>query len=118
MTVLLDAWRRSTLLAAALVVAGFAGIAIAWVGVSATLVVPTQVAFAVSGGIGGFALVGAGVAVLEVQRRRYVAAQERRDLIGLASELGEIAELLARRRTPSVSRPRRGRRVLRARGAK
>lgn len=114
MSVILDAWRRSTALAGALVVAGFVGIGIAWVGVSATLVVPTQVAFAVSGGIGGFALVGAGVALLEVQRRRYTAAEERRDLVGFAFELGEIAELLARRRTTPVSRPRRDRRVLRA----
>ena len=116
MRVRLDAWHRSTLLAAVLTVAGFVGIAIAWVGVSATLVVPTQVSFAVSGGIGGFALVGAGIAVLEVQRRRYAAAEERRDIAGLAAELGDVAELLARRRTPPpASRSRRARRVLKAR---
>lgn len=115
MNVVLDTWRRSVVAAAALVVAGFAAITIAWVGVSATLVVPTQVAFAVSGGMGGFALVGAGIALLEVQRRRYAAAEERRDVAGFAAELGDIAELLARRRpSPPAPRPRR-RRVLRAR---
>ena len=112
MSVLLDAWRRSTALAAVLVVAGFVAITIAWVGVSTTVVVPTQVAFAVSGGIGGFALVGAGVALLEVQRRRYGAAEERRDLVRFANDLGDVAELIAERRAP---RPRRRRRVLRAR---
>jgi TRAP-type C4-dicarboxylate transport system permease small subunit len=112
---LLDAWRRSTALAAALAVAGFAAIAITWVGVSATLSIPTQVAFAVSGGIGGFALVGAGIALLEVQRRRYAAAEERRDLGVLAAELSDVAEILARRRvaTPVPREPRR--RVLRGR---
>ena len=111
MSVLLDAWRRSTALAAALVVAGLVAITIAWVGVSATIIVPTQVAFAVSGGIGGFALAGAGVALLEVQRRRYAAAEERRDLARFAAELGDVAELIAERR----SSPPRRRRVLRAR---
>jgi hypothetical protein len=116
MNPLLDPWRRSTALAAALVAGGFVAIAVAWVGTSATLSIPTQVAFAVSGGIGGFALVGAGIALLEVQRRRYAAAVERRDLAGLAAELGEVAELVARRRATSP-RPRR-RRVLRARGTR
>ena len=113
MTALRDAWQRSTALAAVLVVAGFVAITIAWVGVSATLIVPTQVAFAVSGGIGGFALVGAGIALLEVQRRRYTAAQERHELVAFATELGDIAELLVSRR-PGRAAPRR-RRVLRAR---
>lgn len=101
---------RTSALAIALVVAGFLAILVAWVGVSATLTVPTQVAFAVSGGMGGFALVGAGAALHEVQRRRFAAAEERRDLTRFAAELGEVAELLAVR----AERPRR-RRVLRAR---
>ena len=112
MSALLDAWHRTTAVAAALAVAGFVGIVIAWVGVSATLVVPTQVAFAVSGGMGGLGLIGAGVALLEVQRRRYAAAEERRDIARFASELGDIAELIANQRPAAA--PRR-RRVLRAR---
>lgn len=104
---------RATVLAILLLVAGFAAVAIAWVGVAATLVIPTQVAFAVSGGLGGFALIGSGLAVHEVQRRRYAAAEERRDLVAFADELGAIADLVARRRaTTATSRPRR---VLRAR---
>ena len=101
---------RTTALAIGLVVAGAVAIAIAYVGVAATLVVPTQVAFAVSGGIGGLALVGAGVALHEVQRRRHDAAEAHRDLSRFASELVDVAELLAQRR----ARPAR-RRVLRAR---
>jgi hypothetical protein len=103
---------RTTLLGVALLAAGLAGITIAWIGVSATLIVPTQVAFAVSGGIGGVALAGAGVALLLVQGRRYAAATERRDLARFSTELADVAELLATRR----ARPaRRRRRVLTAR---
>jgi hypothetical protein len=104
---------RTVLVAVALVVAGLAALTMAWVGVSATVVIPTQVAFAVSGGVGGLALIGAGVAVYEVQRRRITAAEARRDLTRFASELGDIAELVAARRLRPATR--RAHRVLRAR---
>lgn len=103
---------RTSALAVGLVVAGFVAIVVAWIGVSATLTIPTQVAFAVSGGIGGFALVGAGAALLEIQRRRFDAAGDRRDLTTFASELTDIAELVAARRRPA---PPRRRRILKAR---
>ena len=102
MIALRDPWRRSIVLAAVLVVAGFVAIVIAWVGVAATRVVPTQVAFAVSGGMGGFALVGTGIALLEVQRRRHAMAVARRDLATFAGELRDLAELIAERRAPSA----------------
>jgi len=101
---------RTSVIAVGLVVAGFVAITIAWVGVSATVVIPTQVAFAVSGGMGGFALVGTGAAILETQRRRHAAAVDRRDLMAFSAELADVAELLAAR---GRRRPRR--RVLRAR---
>jgi hypothetical protein len=101
---------RTTVLGIGLAVAGFVAVFISWIGISATLVVPTQVAFAVSGGIGGVALVGAGIALLLVQTRRRTAAEDRRDLHGFATELGDIAELVAGRGV----RPARRRRVLRA----
>jgi threonine/homoserine/homoserine lactone efflux protein len=116
---LADPWRRSIALAMGLVAAGFAAIILAWVGVAATLSVPEQVAFSVSGGFGGFALTGMGLALLDVQRRRMEAALERRDLHAFAADLTEIAELIAARHLarPTVgARTSRGRRrVLRAR---
>ena len=93
-----DPWHRSMALATSLVVAGFVAIVIAWVGVAAERVVPTQVAFAVSGGMGGFALVGTGIALFEIQRRRYAAAEQRRDFAAFAGELQDLAELIAERR--------------------
>ena len=114
MSLLFDPFRRSVALAIVLIAAGFIAITVAWVGVSATFAVPTQVAFTLSGGFGGFALAGAGLAMLEIQRRRYSSAQERRDLVDFAADLGDIAELLAARRVASAT-PRPRRRVLRAR---
>ena len=106
---------RTIALAVGFVAAGFVAITIAWVGVSATVVIPTQVAFAVSGGIGGFALVGTGVALFEVQRRRRSAAEARRDLTAFAAELGDLAELLARRGASPKPPDARRRAPLRAR---
>jgi hypothetical protein len=67
--------------------------------VAATVVIPTQVAFAVSGGMGGFALIGSGVALLEIQRRRYAAAEQRRDLATFAADLTDVADRIARSRS-------------------
>lgn len=106
-----DPYRRSVALALVLVVAGFIAIAVAWVGVADTVIIPTQVAYAVSGGFGGFALLGTGIALFEVQRRRHDAARDNRDLATFAAELGDLAELIA----ASRARPTRRRRVLRAR---
>ena len=114
MRALADPWRRSVALAVALVAAGFVAILIAWVGVSATLSIPAQVSFAVSGGMGGFALAGAGLALFDIQRRRYDAAADRRDLVAFVDELSELAELVAARQVPTLPTARR-RRALRAR---
>jgi peptidoglycan/LPS O-acetylase OafA/YrhL len=109
-----DPWRRSMALAGGLVAGGFVAIAVAWVGVSGAPSVPEQVAFAVSGGFGGIALTGAGLALLDVQRRRMEAALERRDFDAFATDLTEIAELIAARRTARHDAPVR-RRVVRER---
>lgn len=119
MIALRDPWRRSVTLSLALVAAGVVGIVLAWIGVAATVVIPTQVAFAVSGGIGGFALIGTGIALLEIQRRRYAAAEQRRDLAAFTADLTDVAELIAaHREQASTSRGGRRRRApLRAEGS-
>jgi len=113
-----DPWRRSVALAGGLVLAGFVAIALAWVGVSATRSVPEQVAFAVSGGMGGLALAGTGAALFDIQRRRLATAEERRDFAGFAERLAGIAESIAARGAvvPPAPAPRSRRRApLRAR---
>jgi hypothetical protein len=108
-----DAYQRSVALGAVLVAAGFVAIGVAWMGVADTVIIPTQVAYALSGGFGGLALLGTGIALLEVQRRRMAAAQDRRDLADFAAELGDVAELIAAAHAQPA--PARRRRVLRAR---
>lgn len=108
MTVVTDPWCRSVMLAGALVTAGFIAIVIGWAGLAGTLSLPTQVSFAVSGGLGGIALAGTGLALLDVQRRRYEAAEDQRDLARFAAELTDLAQLIAaRNRTPPAANRRR-----------
>jgi len=111
---LTDPWRRSRALAVGLVAGGFVAIVVAWAGMSAAVSVPEQVAFASSGGFGGVALTGAGLALLDVQRRRMEAAIERHDLDAVATELTEIAELIAERRDVRNDAPEPPRQGLRA----
>ena len=121
MRALRDPWTRSVVLAVGLVVAGFVALGAAAVGASQTPSVPEQVAFLVSGGFGGLALAGTGLALLDVQRSRRVAAEDRRDLAAVAADLGALADGIAARRLHAArpvrpGRPtRRPRRVLRAR---
>ena len=118
MSALRDPWTRSIVLAVALVVAGFVALGVAAAGASQTASVAEQVAFLVSGGFGGLALAGTGLALLDIQRSRRAAAEDRRDLDAVADHLGALAEGIAARRLspPRPTRPTgRTRRVLRAR---
>jgi hypothetical protein len=61
----------------ALVVAGLVGVAVAWRGLAASLVVALQLPYAVSGALGGLALVGFALGVASIQASRRAAARER-----------------------------------------
>lgn len=65
----------ATVLGVTTIVLGFASIALGWVGAAASLFIPTQVAYAVSGGFVGIALIGTGAAVLNVQITRIASAE-------------------------------------------
>lgn len=58
-----------------LVLAGFAMIGLGWRGAAATLFIPTQVAYALSGGLAGIALIGTGAALLNAQASRVATAE-------------------------------------------
>ena len=62
---------------AALVVGGLVGLAVAWRGLAASLVVALQLPYAVSGALGGLALVGFALGVASIQASRRAAARER-----------------------------------------
>ena len=68
-------WIAGLLLALA-----FVSFLAAWKGASDTVEVDVQVAYLVSGGLGGLALLVAGSALLTVQLSRWLAARERREL--------------------------------------
>lgn len=84
-----DPFRRSVLLAAALIAGGFAAMGLAWRGAARSLVVGEQLSFLVSGGIGGLALVITGAAILAVQTSRYFNARERRRLDQIVSRAAD-----------------------------
>lgn len=58
-----------------LILIGFGVIALGWRGAAATLFIPTQVAYAVSGGLAGLGLIGTGAALLNIQADRIATAE-------------------------------------------
>lgn len=78
------------MIAAALVVAGFVMIVLGWKGGAATLFVPTQVAYGVSGGMVGLGLVGVGLAVFAVQSTRLATARRTQDLQQLVADTVDV----------------------------
>lgn len=85
--VLRDPRVSTTLVLAALVVGGFALIGQGYRGAAALLFVPYQVPFLVSGAFAGVAVVGAGLALLNVHLERTEAAEERRAVAALQRDV-------------------------------
>ena len=85
--VLRDPRVSTTLVLAAIVGAGLLLLSQGWRGVAATLFVPYQVPYLVSGAITGAACVGAGLALLRVHLDRTEAAQERQETVALQREV-------------------------------
>ena len=82
-----DAWSAGMALAWALVVGGLVALGLGWRGAAATEIASTQVAFLVSGGAGGAALVVTGLVLARVQLARYDRALEREQVAVLAARL-------------------------------
>ena len=86
----------ATFIGVGLVVAGFVMIGLGWRGGAATMFIPTQIAYGVSGGIVGLALLGTGLTVLVVQTTRINTARRTRDLQRL---VGDVVDVFAAVRT-------------------
>jgi hypothetical protein len=71
-----DSAFRAAIVFAALAVAGLVAVVLAWFGVSGTLNVGAQVAYTVSGGVGGLALVVSGAGLFFTHLGRMSAARE------------------------------------------
>ena len=103
----------ATAIGVGLVVAGFVMVMLGWKGGAATLFVPSQVAFAVSGGMIGLGLIGMGLAVLAVQATRLSTARRSQDLQRLVADTVDLfsavrarpADGTRRRQVPIPPRP-------------
>ena len=102
---MIELWRilrdprvSTTLVLGAVVVAGLLLLSQGWRGVAATLVVPYQVPYLVSGAIAGVACTGAGLALLRVHLDRTEAAQERRETAALQREVLRLLSVVVRDR--------------------
>ena len=82
---------------AGLVLAGFVAFALGWRGAAATLDVPVQVPYLVSGGLAGLALILAGVVLVLVQLGRREAADERELVANVIDQAHEALAKLERR---------------------
>ena len=91
--------------AGGLIAAGVVFLFFGWKGAAATLFIPTQIAFGVSGSLTGIAVIGVGLTVLAVHTTRLHTAQRTRDLRRL---VGLSVEIMAavRQRTESPARDR------------
>ena len=98
----------ATAIAVGLIAAGVVLMVLGWEGLADTLFVPTQVAFAVSGGMAGIAVLGVGLAVLGVQTTRLATARRSRQLRHLVADSVDVLAAV-RRRTSNGTQPlRRG----------
>lgn len=95
--VLRDPRVSTSIVLASLVVGGFALLALGWRGAAATLYVPFQVPYVVSGGMLGLAVLGAGLALLSAHLDRTEAAEERRRTAELQREVLRLLAVVARR---------------------
>lgn len=78
-TIRWDPAHAATFIAVGLIVSGFAVMGLAWRGLAATLMVAVQLPYAISGGVAGVGMVGAGAALLSVQSSRALTARRCRD---------------------------------------
>ena len=86
----------------AIAMGGGTGLFFGWRAVARTIHVPLQIPAVVSGGIGGLALIGLGLALFDLQMTRRNLAQERKQNAELLDEIAALVALAPKipRRTP------------------
>lgn len=104
-TFLRDPALPGLLLMAALALAGFGAFAYAWYRSAGTVYVALQLPEVISGGIGGIALVGLGVALFDLQTARAQEAKEKKLTDDVVDEIAELVSLAPRLR--GIARRRR-----------
>lgn len=103
---LVDPFVMSCLVAGALVLGGFVGIALSWKGAAHTLFVPIQVAYVASGAFAGLGLIVIGIGILHVQGSRLLEARERAELARFVSESRRLLTVVHSLRAKGYDRRR------------
>jgi hypothetical protein len=98
--VLKDPRVSTTVVLGATVVAGLALIVLGYRGAAATLLVPFQVPFLVSGAMAGLAVVGTALTLLRVHLDRVEAAEERRAIAELQRDALRLLSVAVEARRP------------------
>lgn len=96
--VLRDPRVSTAIVLAAVAVGGLALLSLGWRGAAATLYVPFQVPYVVSGGLLGLAVLGSGLVLLSVHLDRTEAAEERRSTAELQREVLRLLTVVVRDR--------------------
>ena len=86
-----------------IVIGGVVAIYFGWRGVARTIYVPLQLPEIVSGGLGGIALVGLGLALFDLQMTRHELALERKQNAEILNEIASLVTL-----APELRRQTRG----------
>src|SRR3712207_3198516 len=89
--------------AAGLIIGGVVLMFFGWEGLADTLFVPTQVAFAVSGGMAGVALMGVGLVVLSVQTTRFGTARRSQELRRMVADSVDLLTFVRHRTDDGTS---------------
>ena len=89
---------------AAIAIGGGIGLFFGWRAVARTIYVPLQLPAVVSGGIGGLALIGLGVALFDLQMTRRSLARERQQNADLLNEIAALVALAPRIRRRATGR--------------
>lgn len=86
-----------------IVLGGVVAIYFGWRGVARTIYVPLQLPEIVSGGVGGIALIGLGLALFDLQMTRHELALERKQNADILDEIASLVTL-----APEMRRRSRG----------
>lgn len=98
-----DPCARATAVLGLVCTSGFLSFVLAWRGMSDLGVVPLQLPWLVSGGLGGTALIGAGIGFIDIHLERRRAAGDRRDLDLIVEQAEVVAQRLLERRARRLS---------------
>jgi hypothetical protein len=92
----MSAYRRSQLILSVLALAGLISVIVAWRSVADVLAVSIQLPYAVSGALGGLALLGFALGLISIQAARRAEANEREQYGRLVTASADLLAIVRR----------------------